>query len=559
MLNTPLSSRLRQRGAVIPIALFLFLVGLLLVLVRMSNREPAIEAVAPHTIEAGETLEVRGRFFGAEGTVLIGSRRLPRDAVISWSPERIEMRTSSSVSSGLVYVTTDTGRSNGVFVSVSNDLPQVSAGGIPAEAPRIDAITPSQAQIGELVRLTGRRFGAQRNGSRVLFQWSAGEPEAARLREPLGVSEFDYGYEFWSEREIVVRVPDGAVSGTVVVDSGKGRSNEVAIDIVREVGSKVYEAPRSFALYHDVAVSGVELGGRRQAAVDPRIYLWVPKLQTLPAQRDVQLLRREGGTPLFSDTVPGLYLYELGPERLTGAVTIGHAYLFRRYAVETAVITQLVPREYDMSERFLSRYTAATDSLPVGGEYAAATVRRLVGSGGNPYREAEILYGYVVDFLAPSDEIGNIAVGKGVAEQRGNAYTYAALYTTLLRQAAVPARMVSGAIFSDDGEAIRHYWSEFYIPGIGWIPADPSLGDGLHRERFTRADEPRSYYFGNLDARRVTFAPGRLQAEKLSPHGTPVRIPEMYSLQRYHEERVGPVRSYRSRWYSLILLGEYDI
>lgn len=463
------------------------------------------------------------------------------------------------MSSGLIHVATEDGRSEGVFVSVAEDLPSRVNEEEDADAPRIDSVSPDEAGIGDRVTIVGRRFGAIQGDGRVLFRWTSGDPESGSAEGTLPVSRFDFGYEFWSERRIEVRVPDGAVSGALVVETEKGRSNPVPFDITRRVGSKSFSSPRSFALYQDVGVQDVILASDGESRLEPRLYLWISRPQSLPAQRDVQILRREGGSPLFDSGVPGLMLYELGRESLTGASRIGHAYLFTRYAIESAVVPQLVSNDYNMPDRFMDRYTAATADLPVEEEYAASTVQRVIGRAANPYRNAQTLYSYVVEFLSPVAEIGNIPVAKGTEERTGNAFTYAALYTTLLRQAGIPARMVAGAIFTGNGEAVRHYWSEFYIDGVGWIPSDPALADGLHSDRFETVDDRRSYYFGNLDARRVTFSPGRLEAEKLSPHGVQVQVPEMYSLQRYHEEYVGPIESYNSSWYSLIMLGEYGI
>jgi hypothetical protein len=542
----------------VPIAVFGLLLALLFLLVQLSNRAPIIEEITPKTIAESDTVEIRGRYFEDGGKVTLGARELPEESVLSWSAERIRLRPPEDLSSGLVYVETENGRSEGVFVSVESDLPELVDSERPADAPYIAQVTPEEVEVGDLVTITGRRFGSTRNEGRVLFRWARSETDTGRPPEPLPVSEFDYGYEYWSERRIEVRVPDGAVSGALVVETEKGASNERVIEVSRRIGSKTLTAPRSFATYHEVAVQNIEQGEGAGSAIEPRLYLWVSKPQTLPAQRDVQLLRREGGKPLFAEGVPGLMLYELGPESFGRETRIGHAYLFRRYAVETAVVPQLVRSEYDMPDRFMSRYTSPNRHLPVATDWIEGIVRRVVGRGQNPYENARRLYNYTVEALSPLPEIGNIPAEKGVEEEEGNAFTYATLYTSLLRQADVPARLVAGALFSTEDHPMRHYWSEFYIDGVGWIPADPALADGLHQERFETVENRGSYYFGNLDERRVAFSVGQLRAETLSPHGTQVQVPEMYALQEAYEEQVGPIESYDSRWYSLVFLGDFD-
>jgi len=72
-------------------------------------------------------------------------------------------------------------------------------------------------------------------------------------------------------------------------------------------------------------------------------------------------------------------------------------------------------------------------------------------------------------------------VERGHAECRG----YAMLFTGLCRAAGVPARPVWGlarvAPGQDKqfGEIASHNWSEFYVPGTGWVPVDPQGAETL--------------------------------------------------------------------------------
>jgi tetratricopeptide (TPR) repeat protein len=72
-------------------------------------------------------------------------------------------------------------------------------------------------------------------------------------------------------------------------------------------------------------------------------------------------------------------------------------------------------------------------------------------------------------------------VERGHAECRG----YAMLFTGLCRAAGIPARPVWGwarvAPGQDKqfGEMASHNWSEFYVPGTGWVPVDPQSPETL--------------------------------------------------------------------------------
>ena len=62
----------------------------------------------------------------------------------------------------------------------------------------------------------------------------------------------------------------------------------------------------------------------------------------------------------------------------------------------------------------------------------------------------------------------------------------------MLRSVGVPARTVKGlrdlreGTFTDSGDyqsrySLKpHYWVEFFIPGYGWLQADPAIDDEYH-------------------------------------------------------------------------------
>ncbi len=85
------------------------------------------------------------------------------------------------------------------------------------------------------------------------------------------------------------------------------------------------------------------------------------------------------------------------------------------------------------------------------------------------------------------EPIANIAA-KGV----GVCQDYAHLAVALCRSIGIPARYVSGYLFSSndrtgsiDGDLVRvqtHAWFEVAIPGLGWLPLDPTNGLPVGRQ-----------------------------------------------------------------------------
>ena len=87
------------------------------------------------------------------------------------------------------------------------------------ETPYITSITPDRGRVGDLVSINGMTFGfAREAGSFVTF---GGGIEAA-----------DADYDSWSNNQIQVRIPAGAVSGDATVTVGGVASNAVRVAVL---------------------------------------------------------------------------------------------------------------------------------------------------------------------------------------------------------------------------------------------------------------------------------------------------------------------------------------
>ena len=95
---------------------------------------------------------------------------------------------------------------------------------------------------------------------------------------------------------------------------------------------------------------------------------------------------------------------------------------------------------------------------------------------------------------------------------KGDCGLQALLFINLCRIGGIPARWQSG--MSIDADYIgSHDWTQFYLPGWGWLFADPSFGGGAYRNGSTSR---HAFYFGNLDPMRLV-ANRRYQADITPP------------------------------------------
>ncbi len=566
-------------GAVLAFGAFLVLVGVLYVSVSLTGRPPEITDLSSRTASPGEILIIEGRHFGEERSssrVRIAGRYPAASSYVSWSDTEIQLRIPEDVRSGLVYVRTDQGESSGRLFTNPRHLPEQreETAGSPG-VPRVDSVSPDQVTVGEPLTISGKSFGRRRGSGMVLFFAGTLEPPARfppvtlaaldrrpitrELRDAVAPSVKLGEYQRWENRSITVTVPDGAQSGTLVVVTDRGVSNPIAVTVARPAGEKRYYDKRSFALRQELVVEHITTNPGRFETGSNELHLWKPALPESPSQRNPQTLRRNK-LPLFSspEGFDQFKFRDLGPR---DRIELSHVQLIDRYAVHSSISAGSVPSSYDTGSQLVRRYTASNRYVPSDSESLRGRAARAVGNQRNPYRKAEQLFSLVRSVLSPDEEGNDWDVLRAYERGAGDAFDYAALYVAFLRASDVPARVVSGYLVPPDLAGIRHHWVEFYLPTVGWVPADPALADGMHAETFTatavESDDPGSYYFGNLDSRRVAFSKGLIEVPSLSPDGRTREPRYRYSLQSRYEELSGNISGYNSRWKPVRFLGEY--
>ncbi len=204
-----------------------------------------------------------------------------------------------------------------------------------------------------------------------------------------------------------------------------------------------------------------------------------------------------------------------------------------------------------------------------------------VGSETNPTRQARLLYDWVLDhvqyWVKDPDRLKSSGVGSSTycfERCTGNCTDFHSLYAAAARSVGLPTRMVYGSFFKGplDGEErdqSYHCWIEYWAPEVGWIPLDVAVADIFVDDfqvtaeseagvSLTVADgyhgpDPRlvDYYFGNLDARRVTWNRGRDLL--LDP---PPAAGAINALPKAHVEADGVPLAEKSGWTRMLTFRE---
>lgn len=533
----------------IPILIFLALVVGLGILLFLLGRDPFVLDIEPAVVREGSRLEIRGRFFGdTPGRVRIAGTQVPSSSVREWSDRRIVLSVPAGTDSGLLFVETDGGASRGTLLQMERSVPRSDAPSYAPGSPEVFALGSDTVRIGDILVLEGRNFGRQRRNSRVLFAASTDSGHISP--EPADIS-----YPGWSENEIRVRVPSDAESGFVVVDTAWGRSNPMRLSIDRPSGRLIRGSRTEIAIRYGARVGEVVLAeDRTRAPGDSDVVVWLPAISSTPRQTGIRYV-----APVSV----------ISANSANGAVTriryesVGDG--FRANPVQTVVANRYettleadpsrISPSYESESGFFSYYTAPGSLLPTRAEALISVAAQIRSGRASPYQIARAAYDWLLETMEFALYAADRSAIAGLEQGYGDDFTYATLYVSLLRASLIPARIVSGVIVSGDGYAYPHYWAEFFVPAIGWIPADPALGDLGFPAAFPRPEDPREYYFGNLDSNRLAFLRGFAEDGPDRRDGSHFTPEDALTYQRRYIEAGKGIAEFHGEWLAPQLVG----
>ena len=542
-----LLNRVLRNRATVPVSIFLVLIGILVISVSRSEKPPVLESISPPIGTPGGVLELKGRNFGNErqsGTVSISGTRPTSLSYLDWTDTTIRVQIPDDAGTGLVYVTTRLGTSDGLLFTNKNQIPMVMSETVKPGVPFIERMTPTEGTIGEIISITGLNFGLSRGESRVLFTPIAAVIEGEREGQEthLPASELDYDYESWTDQEIHVRVPDGATSGNVFVETDRGLSNAVYIEVTNLAGTRVLREKRGYQILFSVQISNVE------AQPGSSLDIWVPgPLKTLE-QRNIEYLKIPD--PLWDD-YRGLSRYHFTDPSVGVLYRINQTFWLDRYTVETKINASRSGISYDTESGLYKNYTQASEVVPSDDESLVEAAKSAIGRERDPYRQAYAIYLFLLKNLTFDTKPGGKTIQDSFVSAVADPYAFSMLFCALSRAVGIPSRPVAGFIVYGDRRARVHDWAEFYLPTFGWVPVDPSLGDGARFGTFPEIDDPSEFYFGSIDSNHIAFTRGVVEVKALQSDSNTIRRERLYSLQSIHEESSAGVSSYTAIWNDL--------
>jgi transglutaminase-like putative cysteine protease len=172
-----------------------------------------------------------------------------------------------------------------------------------------------------------------------------------------------------------------------------------------------------------------------------------------------------------------------------------------------------------------AEYLKPTSLGPIDGEVKVLADSIVKGKTTN-IAKARAIYDWTVENMYRDPDTrgcGNGDVCQLLKKPGGKCTDISSVYVALCRAVGVPAREVFsirlGKKAEEDITGYQHCWTEFFVPGYGWVTADPAdVRKAMLVEKLSldnpKTVEYRGYFWGGIDAYRVVLARGRdLQLE----------------------------------------------
>ncbi len=522
-----------------------------LIVAFASKKEPVLTHISPSIALAGDTIHVYGSNFGnniEDSYVEIAGNRLTSSSYTSWTDTDIQIKLPQNVTDGLVYVVTSAGKSQAVNFTNKATIPVLVKNNTQSSTPFITSISEKNGTIGKVITILGKNFGTLRNNSKVLFSIESEEGS----NDFISCSENNFDYEFWSNQEIRVRIPDGACSGDIYINTSNGSSNLYNLKISNVSGTKHFVDKKTYLLSVSANITAEEFKGSAD------IILRVPKPVVTSTQRNIEI-PVSNPEPVINDYMNTLVHQTTIDTKQNNKFSVAHSFVVPVYAVKTNIISEKVKPFEAQTLQHYSDYLKEDEIVPKKHPKVIELETKITQRISNPYLQAKAIYNYLINNFEILSDLrpAESDVTELIENKAGDAYDFAMIFCALARSAEIPCIPVSGVYVDSNMEAHNHWWNEFYIQDFGWIPVDCALGAGLQFPTATNIDDSKSYYFGNLDSQHVVFSRGWNKIRSAHINGNVVYRPKTYALQSIWEQASTDIQAYSSFWSNVYVTGVY--
>ena len=490
------------------------------------EQSPVIAGLEPRVGNPGEVMVIDGNYFGKDqniGWVSIDNQRVTNSSILEWTPQRISLRIPEEVRSGSVIVQTALGRSKALSFTSQNQIPRITQSVHSNINAFIDGFEPAACYNGDPVLLKGRNFGHS-SGSLVILVDG----------KPLGEADIFS----WNNSEIGFWVPMYASAGAVKLQNQIGVSNTLSINLRKSTASVVNAGDER--AYHLELFYGLKDIKRGSIPNWGSLTGYMP----LPPQMLEQTIegQKASGADAVSESAGMLSFSLLNPDPDL-AYRLSAQWIVRRQGIRLTV-TADPDLNYDGYRDLQNRFAVPSPLVPSSEASIKSFAQAAVGAELRPLARARLLFQSVVDTLRFDPEAGLAFAPEALADRSANSFGYANLLTGALRSQGIPARLIEGVVVLSGTVSQSHYWTEFFIPGVGWVQADPAMADGDAKPAAPAGVDPKTWYFGNIDNRHIVLIRGEGLTSLTRMDANIQKLFQRFVLMQVHAESGGNIESY---------------
>ena len=293
----------------------------------------------------------------------------------------------------------------------------------------------------------------------------------------------------------------------------KEETKEEAEEVKEDEKSEATEEAEEGETVAGVVTFEIDLTAQEEGKV-VRVWLPIPSSDDYQTIEDVKFDAGEAKAELTKDELGNEMLYiEWDAEMAADSRKATASF----HAERKEVLRPELKEEGEIDEKEMEEFLKASSTIPVDGEVKELADKITEGKE-TVLDKVRAIYDWIIENMNRDNDV--IGCGQGQVVElldtlAGKCTDINSVFVGLCRASGIPAREMFGVrMNAEDITKNQHCWAEFYLPGTGWVIADPAdvLKAVLTNEWDKEQDETKElaeYFFGGCDAKRVDLSSGR--------------------------------------------------
>lgn len=532
------------------VVLFFLIIGICIAYLRMAiKKTPLILDINPKIFEKTDMITISGEYFGEEAEdsfLKIDNIVIPSTLCKEWKNNKILVSARMVGEGGVLFVIVKNIYSAPTFLPLKDNIPIVKMKETSEEAPSIESVDWGNGEIGSIIKIGGENFGTVKEDSQVVFirgynEWSPILLENRNAENVSYCSEKNFDFDFWSDEELHVRMPESIDSGILIVKTKNGVSNPIPFNLKKLVGTKLFKNKNKFVISLETEISGVK--GEEQNS----IFLRTPLPEEDERQIDFNIISLNL-SPIVQNH-EGEIVYQIENIKKDDKIKVLNQYEITCYEVNTNVNLKNISNKIN-NKKLYDQYTSQTRLIPSKDTKIKNIVNKIVKTEKNAYLNAKKIYEFIISNFEINNDITSDrsqTVISFLDNKKGSPYDASLLFCTFCRSIGIPALPIAGVVIDKQKKTYIHWWAEFYIEAFGWIPVDIGMAMSVPFENEIK--DKREYYFGNIDSFRISFSHGEKEILQMVANSKMYSHERSFAFKRFWEETLG-IDAYTCFWYT---------